>query len=237
MATTLTRGLEAVGPYLTGYVPALVLSVVVIPVLVVVMAWADLTSAVIVVITLPLIPVFMILIGLMTRERTADRLDAMSRLSSQLLDLIAGIPTLRALGRERDPAARVRELGQAHRKSTMAALRVAFLSGAVLEFLATLSVALVAVSIGLRLVFGEMGLYGAVLALILAPEVYLPLRSAGADSTTRRPGSPAPERCSRSSKTRRPARHPRPVRWRSPVLPSPSWGSGCMAVTAGPRTI
>lgn len=180
LATTLTRGLEAVGPYLTGYVPALVLSVVVIPVLVVVMAWADLTSAVIVVITLPLIPVFMILIGLMTRERTADRLDAMSRLSSQLLDLIAGIPTLRALGRERDPAARVRELGQAHRKSTMAALRVAFLSGAVLEFLATLSVALVAVSIGLRLVFGEMGLYGAVLALILAPEVYLPLRSAGA---------------------------------------------------------
>lgn len=180
LATTLTRGLEAVGPYLTGYVPALVLSVVVIPVLVVVMAWADLTSAVIVVITLPLIPMFMILVGLMTRDRTADRLDAMSRLSAQLLDLIAGIPTLRALGRERDPAARVGELGQAHRRSTMRALRVAFLSGAILEFLATLSVALVAVSIGLRLVFGEMGLYGAVLALILAPEVYLPLRTAGA---------------------------------------------------------
>ncbi|ORM30526.1 thiol reductant ABC exporter subunit CydD [Williamsia sp. 1135] len=180
LATTLTRGLEAVGPYLTGYVPALILSVIMIPVLVVVMAWADLTSAVIVVITLPLIPIFMILIGLMTRERTADRLDAMSRLSSQLLDLIAGIPTLRALGRERDPAARVEELGQAHRRSTMQALRVAFLSGAILEFLATLSVALVAVSIGLRLVFGEMGLYGAVFALILAPEVYLPLRTAGA---------------------------------------------------------
>ncbi len=180
LATTLTRGLAAVGPYLTGYIPALVLSVVVIPVLVVVMAWADLTSAVIVIITLPLIPMFMILIGLMTRDRTDDRLDAMSRLSSQLLDLIAGIPTLRALGRERDPAERVGELGQAHRRSTMRALRVAFLSGAVLEFLATLSVALVAVSIGLRLVFGEMGLYGAVLALILAPEVYLPLRTAGA---------------------------------------------------------
>lgn len=180
LATTLTRGLEAVGPYLTGYIPALVLSVVVIPVLVAVMAWADLTSAVIVIITLPLIPMFMILIGLMARDRTADRLDAMSRLSAQLLDLIAGIPTLRALGRERDPAARVGELGQAHRRSTMRALRVAFLSGAVLEFLATLSVALVAVSIGLRLVFGEMGLYGAVLALILAPEVYLPLRTAGA---------------------------------------------------------
>lgn len=180
LATTVTRGLEAVGPYLTGYVPSLVLSVVVIPVLVIVMAWADLTSAVIVVITLPLIPMFMILVGLMTRDRTADRLDAMSRLSAQLLDLIAGIPTLRALGRERDPAARVGELGQAHRRSTMRALRVAFLSGAILEFLATLSVALVAVSIGLRLVFGEMGLYGAVLALILAPEVYLPLRTAGA---------------------------------------------------------
>lgn len=180
LATILTQGLEALGPYLTGYIPALLLSVVSIPVLVVVMAMADLTSAVIVVITLPLIPVFMILIGRLTRDRTAERLTAMSRLSSALLDLIAGIPTLRALGREREPAARVGELGQAHRRSTMQALRVAFLSGAVLEFLATLSVALVAVSIGLRLVHGEMGLYGGVLALILAPEVYLPLRNAGA---------------------------------------------------------
>jgi ATP-binding cassette subfamily C protein CydD len=179
LATILTRGVEALGPYLSGYVPALILSVVVIPVLIVVMAMADLTSAIIVVITLPLIPIFMILIGVMTRDRTADRLDAMSRLSTQMLDLIAGIPTLRALGRESGPAARVRELGQAHRRSTMKALRVAFLSGAVLEFLATLCVALVAVSIGLRLVFGEMGLYGGVLALILAPEIYLPLRSAG----------------------------------------------------------
>jgi ATP-binding cassette subfamily C protein CydD len=179
LATILTRGVEALGPYLSGYVPALILSVVVIPVLIVVMAMADLTSAVIVIITLPLIPIFMILIGVMTRDRTADRLDAMSRLSTQMLDLIAGIPTLRALGRESGPAARVRELGQAHRRSTMEALRLAFLSGAVLEFLATLCVALVAVSIGLRLVFGEMGLYGGVLALILAPEIYLPLRSAG----------------------------------------------------------
>jgi ATP-binding cassette subfamily C protein CydD len=180
LATILTRGIESLGPYLTGYVPALTLSVVVVPVLIVVMAMADMTSAIIVVVTLPLIPVFMILIGVMTRDRTADRLDAMSRLSSQLLDLIAGIPTLRALGRELDPAERIGKLGQAHRRSTMKALRVAFLSGAVLEFLATLCVALVAVSIGLRLVFGEMGLYGGVLALILAPEIYLPLRSVGA---------------------------------------------------------
>ncbi|ETD33103.1 thiol reductant ABC exporter subunit CydD [Williamsia sp. D3] len=180
LATILTRGIEALGPYLTGYVPALVLSVVVIPVLIVVMAMADMTSAIIVVITLPLIPIFMILIGVMTRDRTADRLAAMSRLSSQLLDLIAGIPTLRALGRELEPAGRIGELGQAHRRSTMKALRIAFLSGAVLEFLATLCVALVAVSIGLRLVFGDMGLYGGVLALVLAPEIYLPLRAAGA---------------------------------------------------------
>ena len=180
LSTILTHGLDALGPYLTGYIPALLLSVVAIPVLVVVMAMADLTSAVIVVVTLPLIPIFMILIGRLTRDRTANRLTAMSRLSSQLLDLIAGIPTLRALGREREPAARVGELGQAHRRSTMQALRVAFLSGAVLELLATLCVALVAVSIGLRLVQGEMGLYGGVLALILAPEVYLPLRTAGA---------------------------------------------------------
>src|SRR5699024_4293251 len=93
--------------------------------------------------------------------------------------LIAGLPTLRALGRERGPAARVRELGDAHRRSTMAALRYAFLSSMVLELLATLSVALIAVSIGMRLVYGNMTLTAGMIALILAPEVYLPLREVG----------------------------------------------------------
>ncbi|MBJ7289249.1 ABC transporter transmembrane domain-containing protein, partial [Williamsia sp.] len=179
LVTVLTRGLEGLGPYLTSFVPSLVLSVTVTPAVIVVMAFTDLTSAVIVVVTLPLIPVFMVLIGLMTRERTRARLDAMNRQAAQLLDLVAGIPTLRALHRADEPVERVGALGQANRRSTMGALRIAFLSGAVLELLATLCVAVVAVGIGLRLVYGEMTLYSGILALILAPEVYLPLRSVG----------------------------------------------------------
>ncbi|GAA1457165.1 thiol reductant ABC exporter subunit CydD [Williamsia maris] len=179
LMTVLTRGLEGLGPYLTSFVPSLVLSVTVTPAVIVVMAFTDLTSAVIVVVTLPLIPVFMVLIGLMTRERTRARLNAMNRQVAQLLDLVAGIPTLRALHRADEPVDRVGALGQANRRSTMGALRIAFLSGAVLELLATLCVAVVAVGIGLRLVYGEMSLNAGILALILAPEVYLPLRSVG----------------------------------------------------------
>ncbi|WP_238422255.1 thiol reductant ABC exporter subunit CydD [Gordonia sp. 'Campus'] len=178
-STVLLRGLDALGPYLSGYLPALVSAAVLTPAVTVVIAFADWPSALIILITLPLIPAFMVLVGLMTRDRTTRKLETMSRLSAQLLDLIAGLPTLRALNRAEAPAARVAELGQAHRRSTMSSLRVAFLSGAVLELLATLCVALVAVGIGLRLVYGEMSLYAGVFALILAPEAYLPLRRVG----------------------------------------------------------
>ncbi|ETA05752.1 MULTISPECIES: thiol reductant ABC exporter subunit CydD [Gordonia] len=179
-ATVLLRGLDALGPYLSGYLPALVAAVILTPTVTVVIAFADWPSALIILITLPLIPIFMVLVGLMTRDRTSRKLATMSRLTAQLLDLIAGLPTLRALNRAEAPAAQVAELGEAHRRSTMSSLRVAFLSGAVLELLATLCVALVAVGIGLRLVFGEMSLYAGVFALILAPEAYLPLRRVGA---------------------------------------------------------
>ncbi|RVW00717.1 thiol reductant ABC exporter subunit CydD [Rhodococcus xishaensis] len=180
IATVLTRGVRALAPYLTGYVPALILAATLTPATFVVILFQDVTSAMIVVVTLPLIPVFMILIGLLTRGKSEQTLAALTRLSAQLLDLIAGLPTLRALGREHGPAARIRELGDAHRKTTMSSLRVAFLSSMVLELLATLSVALIAVSIGLRLVFGDMDLEPGIVALILAPEVYLPLRVVGA---------------------------------------------------------
>lgn len=179
IATVLTRGVRAIAPYLTGYLPALILAATLTPATFLVIAFQDLTAALIVVITLPLIPVFMILIGLLTKGKSEQTLAALTRLSGQLLDLIAGLPTLRALGREHGPAARVRELGDAHRKTTMSSLRVAFLSSMVLELLATLSVALIAVSIGLRLVFGNMELEPGIVALILAPEVYLPLRMVG----------------------------------------------------------
>ncbi|MFM1724287.1 thiol reductant ABC exporter subunit CydD [Rhodococcus sp. PAM 2766] len=179
IATVLTRGIRGLAPYLTGYLPALILAATLTPATFVVIALQDLTAAMIVVITLPLIPVFMILIGLLTKGKSEANLGAMTRLSGQLMDLLAGLPTLRALGREHGPAARVRELGDAHRKTTMSSLRVAFLSSMVLEMLATLSVALIAVSIGLRLVFGNMELEPGIVALILAPEVYLPLRMVG----------------------------------------------------------
>ena len=178
--TVALRGLDALVDYFAGYLPALLATMIVTPVVVVVIAWVDFTSAIIVLVTIPLIPVFMILIGLVTRDRTDRKLESMSALTAQLMDLLTGLPTLRALGRAQAPAARVEKLGQNLRTSTMSALRVAFLSGTALELIATLSVALVAVSIGLRLVFGEMSLYAGVLALILAPEAYLPLRQVGA---------------------------------------------------------
>ncbi|WP_083837009.1 thiol reductant ABC exporter subunit CydD [Gordonia amarae] len=178
-STVLLRGLDALTPYLSGYVPSLILTMTVTPTVIVVIGLTDWPSALIIVITIPLIPLFMILVGLMTKDRTERKLATMSRLTAQTLDLIAGLPTLRALGRARAQAGRVAELGAAHRRSTMSALRVAFLSGAILELLATLCVALVAVGIGVRLVNGDMSLYAGVLALVLAPEAYLPLRQVG----------------------------------------------------------
>ncbi len=179
VATVVTRALGGLAPYLTGYVPSLVLAATLTPLTLLVIGTQDLTSAMIVFFTLPLIPIFMILIGLLTKGRAAATLDAMTGLSAQLLDLLAGLPTLRALGRQWGPAARVRALGDAHRRATMRSLKIAFLSSMVLELLATLCVALVAVSIGVRLVFGDMALEAGLIALILAPEVYVPLRRVG----------------------------------------------------------
>ncbi|MGW0248120.1 ABC transporter ATP-binding protein/permease [Nocardia goodfellowii] len=190
LAVVAGSGLSGLRAYLAGYLPALLLSALVPPIVLTVIAFHDLVSGGIVLVTLPLIPIFMVLIGLLTQGKSQDTLAATTRLSDQLLDLFAGMPTLRALGREGAIAAqqdssrtsmagRVRELGDALHKRTMSTLRIAFLSSMVLEMLATLSVALVAVSIGMRLVFGNMGLYAGLVALILAPEVYLPLRMVG----------------------------------------------------------
>ncbi|MGA7055226.1 MAG: thiol reductant ABC exporter subunit CydD [Mycobacterium sp.] len=180
-AVVVTYGLDGLRPYFTGYLPTLLLAAILTPATVAVIALYDLKSAVLVVITLPLIPVFMVLIGLATAERSAAALAAMTTLQARLLDLIAGIPTLRALGRARGPEHRIAELAAAHRRSAMATLRIAFLSALVLELLATLGVALVAVGIGLRLVFGEMSLIAGLTVLLLAPDVFWPLRRIGAE--------------------------------------------------------
>jgi ATP-binding cassette subfamily C protein CydD len=177
----LTHGLDGLRPYFTRYLPAVVQAAVLTPAAVATMAFYDLQAAAIVVIALPLVPLFMVLIGLVTAERSAASLKAMTTLQSRLLDLISGIPTLRALGRADGPEHRITKLADAHRRSTMATLRITFLSALVLELLATLGVALVAVSVGLRLVYGEVELPAGLTALLLAPEVFWPLRRVGAE--------------------------------------------------------
>ena len=193
-AAVVTRGLDGLRPYFTAYLPAIFLAGILTPAAAVVIALYDLESAVIVLIALPLIPIFMVLIGMATADRSAAALAAMSTLQARLLDLIAGIPTLRALGRTDGSAQRIAELSAAHRRSAMATLRVAFLSALVLELLATLGVALVAVSIGLRLVFGEMTLTAGLTALLLAPEVFWPLRRVGVEFHAAQDGKTAADR-------------------------------------------
>jgi ATP-binding cassette subfamily C protein CydD len=204
-AALITRGLDGLRPYFTSYLPSLFLAGILTPAAVVVIAVYDWRSAVIVVIALPLIPIFMVLIGLLTRDRSAAALAAMTTLQSRLLDLVAGIPTLRALGRVGGSAQRIAELGAAHRRSAMSTLRIAFLSALVLELLATLGVALVAVAVGLRLVFGDMTLAAGLTALLLAPEVFWPLRRVGMEFHAAQDGKVAADKAFELLETRSPA--------------------------------
>ncbi|MDO5732087.1 ABC transporter transmembrane domain-containing protein [Corynebacterium sphenisci] len=178
--TLLLDGIEGLGPYLTGFLPALAATAIATPAALAVLWWLDPASAVIAGITLPLIPLFMWLVGTLTQGRTERRLRDVGVLADQMLDLVAGLPTLRAHRRTATPAAEIRRLSGAHRQSTMAVLRVAFLSGFVLEFLATLSVALVAVGIGFRLLDGSITLAAGLTVLVIVPEAYQPVREVGA---------------------------------------------------------
>ncbi|MCF4121651.1 thiol reductant ABC exporter subunit CydD [Antribacter sp. KLBMP9083] len=215
VATLATRGLDALEPYLVRYLPQLVLTALLTPALVVVVWTLDWVSVLVVIVTLPLVPLFMVLVGRLTAGTSERRLATVQRLGAQVLDLVAGLPTLRAFGRAIGPGARVRELGDASRRATMGTLRVAFLSSMVLELLTTLSVAIVAVGVGLRLVEGAMPLEPAIAVLMLAPEVYLPLRRVGAEFHASTDGLAAADRAfavledaereDRADATRRPA--------------------------------
>ncbi|MGP3930295.1 thiol reductant ABC exporter subunit CydD [Nonomuraea sp. KM88] len=179
LVTLAGRGLDGLDAYLTGYLPAVAVAGVV-PVAVLVRLFAaDLASAVIVLVTLPLIPVFGALVGMTTKAVTERQYLALSRLGGHFLDVVRGLPTLRAFGRARYQAGVIRQVADAHRSATMRTLRVAFLSSLVLELCASLSLALVAVPIGLRLLGGSLDLTTALLVLLLAPEAYLPLRAMG----------------------------------------------------------
>lgn len=178
--TLLSTGLEDLRPYFVSFLPQLVLVCTVTPAALGVILLLDFWSALIALLVIPLIPIFMILIGRFTQAASEDKLASMKRLTAQLLDLMSGLPTLRGLGREKAPRTHLHALGAANTKATMATLRVAFLSGGVLEFLTTLSVALVAVEVGMRLVFGNISLFHGLAVIMLAPEVFEPLRQVGA---------------------------------------------------------
>lgn len=194
LAVTATRTLDELDDYFLSVVPALTASIAV-PLLVGArILLADWVSAVIIVITLPLVPVFMILIGGYTAERTQAATASLDRLSGHLVELARGVPVLLGLGRLPAQTAALREVADRYRETTLTALRVAFLSALALELIATISVALVAVFIGVRLVHGSMGLDAGLLALVLAPECYLPLRRLGAAFHSTENGMTAYER-------------------------------------------
>lgn len=179
-ATLLGPGLDALDEYFGRYLPQLVLTAVATPVLVAAAWAADWVSGLILVIVLPLIPVFMALIGMATEVVQRRQWQRLQSLSRGFLEVVGGLSTLMVFGRAERQAARIRTVTDAYRSSTMKVLRVTFLSGFTLELAASLSVALVAVSIGLRLVAGDMSFAPGLLVLILAPEVFLPIRNVGA---------------------------------------------------------
>jgi ATP-binding cassette subfamily C protein CydD len=180
LATLLGPGLDALDEYFGRYLPQLVLTGIATPLLILAVWRADWLSAVTFVIVLPLIPIFMILIGLATQAVQRRQWDSLTALSRAFLELLGGLSTLMVFGRERRQSARIRAVTEDYRRETMKVLRVTFLSGFALELAASLSVALVAVSIGLRLVDGGLTLGIGLFVLILAPEVFLPLRNVGA---------------------------------------------------------
>ncbi|MFD0354409.1 thiol reductant ABC exporter subunit CydD [Streptomyces sp. NPDC127110] len=175
-----TRGVDALDDYFSRYLPQLGLAVVVPGAVLARIVTEDWVSAAIIVVTLPLIPLFMILIGMATQSRMDRQWRLLSRLSGHFLDVVVGLPTLKVFGRAKAQAESIRKITDDYRQATMRTLRIAFLSSFALELLATLSVALVAVTIGMRLVHGELDLYTGLVILILAPEAYLPLRQVGA---------------------------------------------------------
>ncbi|MEU1223660.1 thiol reductant ABC exporter subunit CydD [Streptomyces microflavus] len=175
-----TRGVDALDDYFARYLPQLGLAVVVPVAVLARIVTEDWVSAAIIVVTLPLIPLFMILIGWATQSRMDRQWQLLSRLSGHFLDVVAGLPTLKVFGRAKAQAESIRTITSQYRRATVRTLRIAFLSSFALELLATLSVALVAVTIGMRLVHGELDLYTGLVVLILAPEAYLPIRQVGA---------------------------------------------------------
>ena len=203
LAAAAVQGVDRLEAYFGRYLPQVVLAVIV-PVAV--LGWVgviDLESALLMLLTLPLVPIFMWLIGRYTEERTREHWLALRLLSTHFLDVVRGLATLRAFNRSSAQAMTIDRVGERYRRAAMGTLRLSFLSGSVLELAATLGVALVAVTVGVRLVGGGLGLEAGLAILLLAPELYAPLRQLGAHSTRAPTGSPSRSGCWSCSKRRR----------------------------------
>jgi thiol reductant ABC exporter CydD subunit len=234
ITTLATKGLDGLDDYFARYLPQLVLAVAVPLAVLVRIALADWISAVIIATTLPLIPMFAILIGWHTRAQTQRQWRLLALLGGHFLDVVAGLPTLKLFGRARVQAGVIKEVADAHRRATMGTLRVAFLSALALELIAALATALVAVEIGLRLLAGHVGYQTALLVLLLTPEAYLPLRNAGAQFHASTEGATAARRAFEILDT--------PLPDQPSVLPAPATASATardtpassVATAAGP---
>ncbi|WP_327375195.1 thiol reductant ABC exporter subunit CydD [Streptomyces sp. NBC_01216] len=211
-----TRGVDALDDYFSRYLPQLGLAVVVPVAVLARIVTEDWVSAAVIVLTLPLIPLFMVLIGWYTQGRMDRQWRLLSRLSGHFLDVVAGLPTLKVFGRAKAQAESIHSITSEYRRATMRTLRIAFLSSFALELLSTLSVALVAVGVGMRLVHGDLDLYTGLVILILAPEAYLPIRQVGAQFHAAAEGLAAAEEIFE-------------------VLETPAPESGRTAVPASPR--
>ncbi len=179
LAVTAGRGLDALEAYFGRYLPQLVQTVIATPLILLVMWSQDWLSGLTVLLTIPLIPLFMVLIGLATRAVQQRQWRTLQRLAARFADTVQGLATLKVFGRQHRAAASIEKVTEDYRRETMKVLRVSFLSGFALEFLASISVAIIAVSIGFRLIDGSLALAVGLFVLLLAPEAYLPLRQVG----------------------------------------------------------
>jgi len=194
LAAAAVQGVDALQAYFAGYLPQLVLATVV-PLAV--LGWAavvDPIAAAILAVTIPILIVFMILVGRGAREQAGRRWGALALLSAHFLDVVKGLSTLRAYGREHAQAETLAAVGESYRSETMATLRVAFLSAFVLELCAMLGTAMAAAAIGVQLAGGHLGLTAGLTVLLLAPELYGPLRQVGQQFHAALDGTGAAER-------------------------------------------
>jgi thiol reductant ABC exporter CydD subunit len=181
LATLATTGVDTLDPYYARFLPQVALAAIVPVAVIVAISTRDLIAAALVAVTLPLIPIFMALIGMKTKKQTDEKLRSLQVLSGHFLDVVTGLTTLKTFGRSRSQAERIREVNDDYRRSADATLRVAFLSSLVLELVASVAVALVALSVGLRVLDDHLSLDTALFVLVLAPEAFAPLRQLGAN--------------------------------------------------------